>query len=407
MMESMLIDVLILMFFLLLSTFFSGSETALFSLKKSDLMKFGASPGRSEKLIARLMLKPQSILITILMGNLFVNLVISSFSTRLMLTVWGNYGHFIAIALVTPVIIILCEISPKTIAIHNPGKFSKRVITPLKVFHWLLMPLRKGLELFIGAIMGLFKLHPREGFTLTEEELDMAIRLGEDDGVIAKEEGGFLKNVLRFSRKEAENIMVPRNKAVFIPYNASIPEAIAVFMDSGMVRAPVYREDFDNVVGVLDFRDLIPYKLGYKKAKTVNKLLKSVHHYPASKELGELLTEFLEKKLQLAVVVDEYGGTAGVVTLTGILKELLGKEFSLGDEIYKPDVRKVDERTSVVNGDMQIDDFNVLFREIIETKEAETIGGYIIEKLGHFPKKDEAIALDLSLIHISEPTRPY
>lgn len=394
-MESIHREWLVLVFFIFLSAFFSSSETALFSLKKSDLFRYSSSENKKEKLISQFMIEPQKILITILLGNLFVNLVISSISTRIMLGIWGNYGHFIAIALVTPIIIILCEISPKTVAIHDPRKFSGSIITPLRVFHWLLYPLRKSLEAVTWMVMRMFKLHMREQSSITEEELDMAIRLGEHDGIIAKEEGSFIKNVLRFSRKEAENIMIPRNQAVFIPYGSSIDDAAKIFMDTGQVRAPVYKSDFDHIVGVLDLKEMIPYIWNYRRSKNINKLLKSIYHFPASKELGDLLTEFLDKKIQIAVVMDEYGGTAGLVTLSGILKELLGKEFTLGDEAHKPDVKKINDTTYIINGDMQIDDFNIFFRENLTSTESETIGGYVTEMLGHFPKKNEEFSLDV------------
>lgn len=387
----MLTDIFVLLVLLFFSAFFSGSEVALFSLTKSELLRLSSSQRKPEKIIAVLMSEPRKILVTILIGNLLANMLLPALSTRLLLDIFPRYGHFIAIALVTPVVIILCDITPKTITRSDPEGFSRKIARLLQMFHGLFLPFREALLSVNNAIITLFGLDYRHEDVITEDELDMAIKMGEKDGIIGKEEGVFIKNVLRFSKKEAQNVMIPRNQAVYIPYGSSIEEAAAVFRAKGLVRALVYRKDFDDIVGVLDSRLLIPYLYGYKKARTINRLLFSIYHYPATKELGDLLVDFLVNKLQIAVVIDEYGGTAGVVTLSGILSELLGRDFAMFEESYKPSIKKVGENISVISGEMQIDDYNFAFNESLESKESETIGGYIIERLGHFPAKDESI----------------
>ncbi|HPI15652.1 MAG TPA: hemolysin family protein [Spirochaetota bacterium] len=387
----MLTNVFVLLALLFFSAFFSGSEVALFSLSKSELLRLSSSSRKLEKTIAALMVEPRKILVTILIGNLLANLLLPAFTTRILLEVFPRYGHFMAIAIVTPLIIILCDITPKTITRSDPEGFSRRVARLLQVFHRLFMPFREALLAVNNAIIALFGLDQRKEDVITEDELDMAVKMGEKDGIIGKEEGAFIKNVLRFSKKEAQNIMIPRNQAVFIPYGSSIEDAASVFRTRGLVRALVYRKDFDDVVGVLDSRRLVPYLYGYKKARNINRLLFSIYHYPATKELGDLLVDFLANKLQIAVVIDEYGGTAGVVTLSGILSELLGVDFAMFQEGYKPAIRKTGGNSSIISGEMQIDDFNLTFNENLASKESETIGGYIIERLGYFPAKDEFI----------------
>ncbi len=383
-------DITLIIVLLFLSAYFSGSEVALFSLNKSDLYRYASSPHRRERLVSDIMASPQKILVTILVGNLMANLLIPAISTRILLIAWPEYGHFIAIAIVTPLIILLCDITPKTITRSNPRRFSQYVIAPLYLFHKLFYPIRQIILAVNGFIIRLFDL-AGEDRRITREELDVAVKVGEIEGVIRQEEGDFLKNVLRFSKKQALHTMIPRNQAVFIPHGSSIRDAVKIFRESGLVRAVVYRGDFDNVVGVLDSRSLLPYVWGYKKARSINKLLSSVYHYPSTKELGELLSDFLEKKINIAVVVDEYGGTAGIVTLNAILSELLGREFSSSEDAYKPDIWKTGDDTTVISGDMQIDDFNAEFGESIESSESETMGGYVIEKIGRIPRREEWI----------------
>jgi CBS domain containing-hemolysin-like protein len=402
--ETIVANLLFLAVLLVFSAYFSGSEVALFSLNKAELLKFSVSQNRRERFIANLMARPDKTLVTILIGNLLANLMIPAISAQILLGIWEDYGHFIAIAVVTPLIIIFCDIIPKTITRSAPQLFSRISSPVLFLFDKMFAPVRNLLLAVNNLIIKIFRLQVEEE-GVTEGELDMAIKMGVREGVIDEEEGDFIANVMRFSKKEARNIMIPRNQAVFIPYGSSITEAVRIIQETGLVRALVYKKDFDHVVGVLDARDLIPYIWGYKKARTINKLLYSVSHYPSTKELGELLTDFLNKKIQIAVVIDEYGGTAGVVTLNAILSELMGREFSFLEETYRPGIKKISVRAAMISGDMQIHDFNYEFNENLSSSESETIGGYIIEKMGRFPRKEDRIVLDRCALKVKKISR--
>jgi putative hemolysin len=389
-MGSSLLDYIMLVLCLVLSGFFSGTETALFSLRKADLHRFHLSKSRREQYIARVMREPQHILVTILIGNLFVNMGATAIATKLLLVAFSSYGHLLAIAIMTPVILLLCEIAPKLISINNNVTVSRRVVPVLKFFHLLFLPLRRVLVLLIDWFSGMFNIGLDSRASITKEELDMAVRLGEIEGVLNKDEGDFIKNVLRFSRKDASNVMVPRTRAVFVPLGSTVKDAMAVFRETGAVRLPVYDGDIDNVVGVLDSREILPFALGYRSVKNINRFLHTITHYPGSMKLDELLGDFLRKKIQLAVVMDEYGGTAGVVTLASIISEIIGRDY-IGVESRKPEVRKTQDNTSMISGEMQIDDFNTSFGEKIESVESGSVGGYIIEKLERLPEKNDEI----------------
>ncbi len=389
-MESYLTIILLLFLLALLSAFFSGSETALFSLTKSDLHRYSSSESGIRRSLSKLMKEPQKILITILIGNLLVNLLFSALSTNLMLVRWPRYGHFISIALVTPLMIILCEISPKVLSINYYEYVSIGVYYFLKGFHKIFAPLRVILEFLTNVIIRIFRLELQHD-TITRDELHTALEAGELEGIIEKEEGDYIKNVLRFSKKEGSNIMFPRNRSIFIPYGSSINEAMNIFLESEIIRAPVIKGDPDNIVGMVDSKDLVLSYLGYRRSKNINRFIRPVDFFPSSIELNVLLNEFLSRGIQLAVMVDEYGGTDGVVTLNSILAELMGKDFSKWDVDSRPDIRMLGDDISVISGEMQIDDFNFHFDESLESSETDSIGGYIIEKLAHFPGRGEEI----------------
>jgi putative hemolysin len=398
-MDPIILDIVLLLICALLSAFFSGSESALFSLKKSDFHRYSHSKNWREKSLYTLMKEPQKVLITILTGNLFVNLAVSMISTKYLLSVWPRWGHFVSIMIVTPLLIIFCEISPKIMALSSYESTSRSVLPPLRFFHALLTPVRAVLLLFTGAMIKVFNLKLTHSM-ITRDELSHAVKLGEQHGVIGKNEGTFITNVLRFSNKDASNIMFPRSSAVFIPYGSTIPDAMKVFVDSGVIRAPIYRNDFDHVIGFIDSRDMIPYFLGQKKAKSINRFINEIKFFPASRELHDLLNDFLAEGIQIAIVVDEYGGTAGVVTLNKLLSELMGREMTKWEDDSKHDITRIDGNVSVISGEMQIEDFNYLFGERLESRNAGSIGGYIIERLSCIPKRGQELAAGKYILRV-------
>ncbi len=389
-MDQLILEIIVLVCCAGVAAFFSGAESALFSITKPAIHRLSQSKNQSEKLLYGLMKEPQKILITILTGNLFANLVISTVSAKLLLKQWPHWGHLISIAIVAPVLIIFCEITPKIIALHSFESTSKKLLPLLRFFHILLLPVRLLLLLFTDAMIRMFGLKFTRKKT-SKDELGLAVNLGERHGVIGKDEGTFLKNVIRFSKMDASNIMFPRNSAVFLPYGVSISRAMKTFLAKGVIRVPVYRGDLDHVIGIVDSRELIPYHLGYKKARNINHFIRPVRFFPASRELHELLSDFISGGIQMAVLVDEYGGTAGIITLNKILSELMGRDIMKWEDDSKHEVKKVDDNVSIISGEMLIDDFNELFGEELESQDADSVGGYIIEKVSYIPKRGEEL----------------
>jgi len=344
------------------------------------------SHNKKSKAIVNWMKNPDKILITILIGNLFVNFTITILTTNILLSIFPSYGQFISILIVTPLMVLFCEISPKILAISRYESMTRKAYPFLFGFHYLFLPIRFFLMGLTSFLIRLFKLN-LGGDRITEDELDLLIETGREEGILEKEEEDILKNVMKFSKREAYNIMYPRNQATFIPYGISIKEAMGIFLENNVIRAPVFKNDLDHVVGVIDSRELLPVHLGYKKGTNINKYIKDIKHYPASRELNDLLNDFLSEGIQIAIALDEYGGTAGVVTLNLLLSELMGKKFTNVNAEKKDQIKMVDENTSAIYGDMQIDDYNINFNDSIKSQNSDTVGGFIIESYGNFPKR--------------------
>ena len=391
-MSYVVLHILFIIIFLILSAFFSGIETALFSLRKFDLHKFSESKDKTENKLFLLMKEPEKVLITILIGNLFANLFLTAVTTSFMLHYFGHYGHIITIVLITPLIIIFSEITPKTVALSNYINSSKSLYPYMIFFHKLLFPVRFCIIFYSDMLIKLLKLNLRQS-KLTEDEIGYVIASGEKKGLIHKEEGEILKNVLRFPKKEASNIMYPRNQAIFIHHDAAVDEVMPLVIEKDIIRIPVYKNNMDNIVGVIDSRDMISSYLANKKIK-ITKFIRPIDFFPFSKELNELLNDFLGRRIEIAIVVDEYGGTAGVVTLNSILSALLGKNFGRWDASKKDVVRQTGEGRCIIYGDMQIDDFNTFFNLNIVSNNSDTIGGYFIEELASLPEKGDSIQIE-------------
>ncbi|HEY1405484.1 MAG TPA: hemolysin family protein [Spirochaetota bacterium] len=401
-MQPFLVQISIILILFLMAAFFAGAETSLFSLKKGQLHRLRNSEKNSERILFDLMKNPSAILATILAGNLLIHILLSSIATTFFLSITERYGHILAISIITPCLILLGEITPKVIVLQNPEYYSRIISPGLSVIHKCLYPFRIIFSLITLPFIRSIQRAEERTLNVTHREIELAIDESEQKGNLNPDEADFMRNVMRFPLKEASNIMIPRNQAVFISESVSVSDAIDIFRETGIVRAPVYRSNPDDIVGLLDVRDLIPFTVSPKEAKKMKivRYVKPIHFFPSSKKIGDLLNEFLSRKIQIAIVIDEYGGTAGIVTLSSLIIEIMGKEFTLSDEETKDDIIDIGHGRSIIHGDFQINDFNAVYDESLESNESDTVAGYIIEQTGHFPSRNTVIFTDRYRIRV-------
>lgn len=376
----------------LMSAFFSGSETALFTLRRMELRQFSQSSSSSDRGLARMMQRPQQILVTILLGNLFANLFVTMISTNILMDISPEYGHFISIAVITPALILFCEIVPKITAYNTAVSLARIVYYPLTFVHFLFLPFRMILSGITEGIVRLLKLR-LDSHGITEMELRHAVKEGEAGGVLEGREGFFINNVMRFSRMEASEIMFPRNRALFIPAAATVAEAVRLFREHDAVRAPVYDGDADTIIGLLDMRSLLASHYGLSRTVSIKKYIQEISFFPATRSLNDILGDFLSRGIQMAVLIDEYGGTAGVLTLNAILATIMGKDYSSYDISRGPAIRKREAGELVISGKMLLDDFNAQFGTSLVSVHSDSIGGYFTEELSRIPVKGDSIAI--------------
>ena len=378
-----MIDSLILLFLIAISFFFSGSETAFFSLNKVKLEKF-KKRNRKALRIESLKSEPDFLLSTILMGNMIVNIALSSLIAKFFIKIFPSWGGVISVFSAAVIILILGEILPKGIAINIPEKFSLTALFPLKIFYILFWPF---CWIFISFSKLFLKWIPQEvekAQLLDEEELKTALELGRLAGIIAKEEKDMIHLVLEFAEKEAGQILTPRTEVKALDIDTP-PEKIKDFLkEVKHSYLPVYKESIDNIVGVLRTKD---YFLG--KERDIHSLMKEAFFVPESKKIEDLLKELIKREEKIALVIDEYGGFSGIVTLEDIQEEIFGEIY---DEYEVPEnkIEKIKDKEFLVSPDVSIKELNYKLKLDLP-EEKVNLGRFILSLIERFPQEKEKI----------------
>ncbi|RKY28106.1 MAG: hypothetical protein DRP61_02670 [Candidatus Omnitrophota bacterium] len=378
-----MIDFLILLFLIALSFFFSGSETAFFSLNKVRLEKF-KKRNRKALGVESLKSEPDFLLSTILMGNMIVNIALSSLIAKLFIKISPSWGGVISVFSAAGIILILGEILPKGIAINTPEKFSLTTLFPLKIFYILFRPF---CWIFISFSKLFLRWIPQEvekAQLLDEEELKTALELGRLAGIIAKEEKDMIHLVLEFAEKEAGQILTPRTEVKALDIDTP-PEEVEDFLkEVKHSYLPVYKGSIDNIVGVLRTKD---YFLG--KEKDIRSLIREAFFVPESKKIDDLLRELIKREEKMALVIDEYGGFSGIVTLEDIQEEIFGEIY---DEYEVPEnkIEKIKDKEFLVSPDVSIKELNYKL-ELDLPEEKVNLGRFILSLIERFPQEKEKI----------------
>ncbi len=384
--------ILLLLFF---SAMVSGSEIAFFSLTHHDIDGFRKQQKNNDRKILSLLERPNRLLATILIANNVINIAIIILSTIVFRAFFEMKLHpilafILQVALITFLILLFAEVLPKVYASRHPKRFSAFMAGPLLVLRKLFQPLS---SLLVKTTRIIDKRMEKKRPNLSMYELSHALEITTDEST-TEEDKNLLRGIVRFGNTYVREIMKSRVDVVAVEYGTSFDALILTIQEAGYSRIPVYRENFDNVEGILYIKDLLPH-LEKGSNYQWQKLLRNAFFVPESKRINDLLKEFQEKKIHMAIVVDEYGGTSGLVTLEDILEEIVGEindEFDMEEAIYS----KLDENTFVFEGKTLLKDFckitgteDGVFNEI--KGEADTLAGLILEIKQEIPYKGAKI----------------
>lgn len=393
--EHLLPSFIFMAILVLFSAYFSATETAFSSLNKTRLRTMAEKGNKKAALACQLAEQYDRMLSTILIGNNIVNIALASIGTVLFVDLYGDLGATISTVVVTIVVLIFGEISPKSLAKDVPEQFAMLSAPFLKVLIWVLTPINFLFTLWKQLLSKLFKV-PEE-HKMTQDELLMLVEEVKQDGTIDEDESNLLRSAIEFTDREVEEILTHRVDLTGVPLNASKETVAQVFAESRYSRLLVYEETIDHIVGVIHQKDF--YTGNGITQQSIADIMTIPLFVPESIKISDVLKLLQKNKSHIAVVSDEYGGTLGIVTMEDILEELVGEIWDEHDEIDETIV-KVDAHTYVVSCNTDLDDMFTFFNLTDET-EANSISGWVIEQMGKIPNEGDSFIYGSWLVTVT------
>ena len=379
-MDSDSISLIIIVFCVIMSAYFSATETAFSSLNRIRIKNMADKGNKKAALVMKMSENYDSMLSTILIGNNIVNIAATSLATVLFVNMLGDdAGPTVSTIVTTVVVLVFGEVSPKSIAKESPEKFAMFSAPLLKVLMVILTPFNFLFAQWKKLLSHLFKTEGNR--TVTEEELLTIVEEAEQEGGIDEQEGTLIRSAIEFTEQEAIDILTPRIDITAVSMGTSKDEIAEIFADTGYSRLPLYEENIDHIVGIIYQKDFHNYV--YRTDKEISSIVRPALYIAKNKKIGELLKELQKEKSHIAVVLDEYGGTIGIVTLEDILEELVGEIWDEHDEVTQ-EIEKVSETEYLVLGSTNIDKLFELL-EIEEELEVFTVSGWVMNMLGRVP----------------------
>lgn len=380
---------------LLLSAFFSSSETALFAVNRLRMRRMAEEGRRRPGLVLRLLEQPGRVLTALLVGNNIVNVTVSVLATAMLVAVLGpQRGPIYAIIIISLVILIIGEITPKTFAAKYADRLAILVSRPVHYFTIALTPviwlLSRLSDLLVRPLGG--RVNPTSPL-VTEEEIRLLVQMGQEVGAIQEDERAMIHSIFEFGDTVAREVMVPRIDMVSVPDTATLDEILRVILEEGHSRLPVYHESIDRIVGVIYVKDLLSHLKDGHNTIRARELMRPAYFIPETKRLDDLFREMRRKKTPMAIVVDEYGGTAGLVTIEDLLEEIVGPildEYDVEEKL----VEVVNDQVAVVDGRLSVEEVNELLHLELPVGEVDTIGGFVYSLLGRAPTQGESVSTD-------------
>ncbi|MFC1616528.1 hemolysin family protein [Patescibacteria group bacterium] len=393
-------QIIILATLIVLSAIFSGSETALVSVTKSKVDQLVAEKKRNSTLLKKMKQDPHKLLITVLIGNNIVNIGASAYAAILFTDIFGSSGVGIATGLMTFLILIFGEITPKSFCHqHSVGVslFIAKPIYVLQILFWPFVWLFEQVVKLVNIIFG-----SKTGYTVTEGELVAMLKIGAEEGSIEKQEKELIENVLEFNDIMVEEVMTPRVKIDALDEEMTIQEAVNYAIKHTHSRIPIYRENLDSIIGIISIKELLQYFDRHNGSKKLKKLDFPIPmEVPLSKKINVLFREFQKQHQHIAVVIDEYGGTGGLVTLEDLLEEIVGEIVDETDP-HEKILEVINKNTVIANGSAEIEMINDFFRIKFWDEEHDTINTVIMEYLHRFPREGEVVHFPRLKIEISQ-----
>ncbi|MEK6691380.1 MAG: hemolysin family protein [Nitrospirota bacterium] len=390
-----IVNLILVLICLLFIALLSASEASMIAVNKFRIRNLIEKGDKKAKTVQKIIDQHDRFFGTVILGGNFFTVLATSSATAVALNLFGKDGVAIATIVMTILTVIFGEFTPKTIAVSYSEKVALSLSTLTEFLMLLMRPVVWGFAKFMNLIMKLFGLSKKPGIPfVTEEEIKAMISIGKEEGALEEEEKEMLHKVFEFGDTMVSEAMVPRTEIVSIPEGSTVADALELVSKEGYSRYPVIRDTVDNITGILYVKDIL-IKMAEEKLETddpITNLIREAYYIPENKMVTELLDEMQKSKFQIAIVVDEYGGTAGLITLEDLIEEIVG---GLQDEFEEMEAEKeveiIDERTFIVSGSTGLDEVNELAGIDLKSEDFNTIGGFLFGLFGRLPKVGEQL----------------
>lgn len=389
------LQILILILALILAGMASAAETAFTSISRIKLKNQVEDGDVKAIQIDRLLTQPNVFLSTILIVNNVAVIVATTMATVLALRFSANFGELISTILTSLVVLIFCEITPKTAAVQNPMRWARTLVNPVRGAAWLLRPIVWSLSAITNSLVRLLggQIKHRGPF-VTEEELRLLVTVGEEEGVLEEEETDMINSIFEFADTTVREVMIPRIDMVTLESTATVDEAVDLALQGGFSRIPVYEENvgIDEIIGILYTKDMLRQLREGHNTLSIRELVRPAYFVPETKKLDDLLHEIRQSRVHMVIVIDEYGSVAGLVTIEDLVEEIVG---DIQDEYDREEVlfERVNENEYIFDAKISIDDFNEVMDTNLENEYYDTLGGFLYDKLDKIPITGDTITV--------------
>lgn len=385
------------------SAFFSSSETALTSLNVFKIRQMEENGVENSSLVRKLTDNIGKVLTTILIGNNIVNIATTTVATIFFTDLFGAKGAIISTIVLTLTILIFGEVTPKNIASSASEKVALRVAKPIKFFDFILKPMSFFLQAITNFLTRLIiGENSQKGDLVTEEDLKTIVDVSEEQGVINDQESEIINNVFEFGDSDVEDIMTARTNMEAIAVDMEYKELKDFLKNCKHSRIPVYGKSIDNIIGILHMKDIVAF-IAEDKELNIEEMIRPAFYVYDNMHIFDLFKQMRGENVSLAIVIDEYGGTSGIVTIEDIVEELVG-EIEDEYDTHLETVLKINDKEYLVNPSIHINDFNDYFDTDLEQIKNDSIGGFLIDKLGRIPKLGDSVEVDgikISVVQIN------
>lgn len=390
--SSSVLYIVLLLLCLVASAFFSSAETAFISLQRMRVKHMVSTKVMGAEQVARMTEQPQRLLATVLLCNNFANVAAAALGTVVAVSIWGgNIGVLVATIGVTILLLIFAEVTPKTFATQHAERLALLYVYPLGAIIRVVSPIAAGLS-WLGSALSRAGGAPVSSSVVSEEEIRTMISVGREEGTVEEAEAEMLHRVFDFGDRSIREVMMPRPEVAWIEEGTKLAEFLAIYAEAPHTRFPIYRDNIDNVVGILSIKDVLmaEAKGSLDRESLINKLIRPVHFVPETKRIAQLFAEMQSQGYRMVVVIDEYGVISGIVTLEQLVEEIVGR---VGDELTGgvKEFEFIDERTIQIEGGMRVEEANEELGLGLPDGDYDTVAGFLLSLFGHIPNEGEQV----------------